>query len=124
MQQWPQDWKRSIFTPIQKKSNSKECSNYHTNHTHLICWQSSAQNSPSQVSPVHEPRTSRCSAGFIKCRGTRDQIANILWMIERGREFQKYIYLCFIDYAKVSDGVDHNKLWEILQEMGIPDHLT
>ena len=63
-------------------------------------------------------------AGFRKGRGTRDQIANIHWIIEKAREFQKNIYFCFIDYAKVFDCVDHNKLWEILQEMGIPDHLT
>ena len=63
-------------------------------------------------------------AGFGKARGTRDQIANICWIIEKAREFQKNIYFCFIDYAKAFDCVDHNKLWEILQEMGIPDHLT
>ena len=57
-------------------------------------------------------------------RGTRDQIANIRWFIEKAREFQNNIYFCFIDYAKAFDGVDHNKLWEILKEMGIPDHLT
>ena len=60
----------------------------------------------------------------IKGRGTRDQIANICWIIEKAREFQKNIYFCFIDYAKAFDCVDHNKLWKILQEMGIPDHLT
>ena len=63
-------------------------------------------------------------AGFRKGRGTRDQIANICWIIQKTREFQKNIYFCFIDYAKAFDCVDHNKLWEILQEMGIPDHLT
>ena len=63
-------------------------------------------------------------AGFRKGRGTRDQIANILWIIEKAREFQQNIYFCFIDYAKAFDCVDHNKLWKILQEMGIPDHLT
>ena len=57
-------------------------------------------------------------------RGTRDQIANIRWIIEKGRKFQKNIYFCFIDYAKTFDCVDHNKLWKILKEMGIPDHLT
>ena len=62
-------------------------------------------------------------AGFRKGRGTRDQIANILWIMEKAREFQKNIYFCFIDYAKAFNSVDHNKLWEILQEMGIPDHL-
>jgi len=63
-------------------------------------------------------------AGFRKGRGTRDQIANICLIMEKAREFQKNIYFCFIDYAKAFDCVDHNKLWRILQEMGIPDHLT
>ena len=63
-------------------------------------------------------------AGFRKGRGTRDQIANICWIVEKAREFQKNIYFCFIDYAKAFDCVDHNKLWKILQEMGIPEHLT
>ena len=63
-------------------------------------------------------------AGFRKGRGTRDQIANIYWIIEKAREFQKNIYFCFIDYAKAFGCVDHNKLWKILKEMGIPDHLT
>ena len=63
-------------------------------------------------------------AGLRKGRGTRDQIANIRWIIEKARDFQKSIYFCFIDYAKAFDCVDHNKLWEILKEMGIPDHLT
>ena len=63
-------------------------------------------------------------AGFRKGRGTRDQIANICWIMEKVREFQKNIYFCFIDYAKAFDCVDHNKMWKILKEMGIPDHLT
>ena len=63
-------------------------------------------------------------AGFRKGRGTRDQIANIHWIIKKAREFQENIYFCFIDYAKSFDCVDHKKLWKILQEMGIPDHLT
>ena len=63
-------------------------------------------------------------AGFRKGRVTRDQIANIRWIIKKAKEFQKNIYFCFIDYAKTSDCVDHNKLWKILKEMGIPDHLT
>ena len=63
-------------------------------------------------------------AGFRKGRGTRDQIANICWIMEKAKEFQKNIYFCFTDYAKAFDCVDHNKLWKILKEMGIPDHLT
>jgi len=66
--------------------------------------------------------TSRCTSGFKKGGGTRDQIDNIHWTIEKAREFQKNIYICFTDYAKASDGVDHNKLWKILR--GVPDHLT
>ena len=68
--------------------------------------------------------TSWCSSWFWKGRGTRDQIANICWIIEKAKEFQKNIYFCFLDYAKAFDCVDHKKLWEIRQEMGIPDHLT
>ena len=63
-------------------------------------------------------------AGFRKGRETRDQIANIRWIIKTAREYQKNMYFCFIDYAKAFDSVDHKKLWKILQEMGIPDHLT
>ena len=74
------------------------------------------------ASAVHELRISRCTAGFRKGRGTRDQIANIHWLMEKVREFQKNI--CFIDSAKAFDYVDHSKLWKVLKEMGIPDHLT
>ena len=88
------------------------------NCTHLTCYQSNTQNSPSQASTVREPPD--VQTGFRKGRGTRDQIANIL----KARQFQKNIYFCFIDYAKAFDCVDHNKLWKILQEMGILDHLT
>ena len=63
-------------------------------------------------------------AGFRECRGTRDQIANICWIIEKARVFRRNVYFCFIDYAKALDCVDHHKLWKILQEMGTPDHLT
>ena len=73
---------------------------------------------------ITEKWTSRCSCGFRKVRETRDQIANICWIIEKAREFQINIYFCFIDYAKTFDCVDNNKLWKILKEMGIPDHLT
>ena len=74
--------------------------------------------------PRHSHELPDIQAGFRKGRGTRDQIANIRWIIKKAREFQKDIYFCFIDYAKAFDYVDHNKLWKILQEMGIPDHLA
>ena len=63
-------------------------------------------------------------AGSRRCRGTRDQTANIRWIMEKAKEFEKNIYLCFMDYAKTCDSVDHNELWKILQQMGVPDHLT
>ena len=94
------------------------------NRTHLTWQQNNAQNSPSQASAVCEPRTSRCSSWIRRGRGTRDQIANIRWITEKARELQKNIYFCFIDYTKAFDSVDHNKLWKILKEMRIPDHLT
>ena len=73
---------------------------------------------------MQNARLDEAQAGFRKGRGTRDQIADICWIIEKVSEFQKNIYFCFIDYAKALNCVDHNKLWKILQEMGIPDHLT
>ena len=112
------------FIPIPKKGNAKECSNYHT--IPLISHASKVMLKILQARPQqyvnHE--LPDVQAGFRKGRGTRDQIANIGWIIEKAREFQKNIYFCFIGYAKTFDCVDHNKLWKILQEMGIPDHLT
>ena len=120
-QQWPQDWERSVFIPIPKKGNAKECSNYHT--IALISHASKVMLKILQARLLqyvnHE--LPDVQAGFRKSRGTRDQIANICWIIKRPREFQKKIYICFIDYAKAFDCVDHNKLWKILKEMGLPD---
>ena len=122
-QQWPQDWKRSVSIPIQKKGNAKECSNYHTialishaSKVMLKILQASFQQYMNRELPDIQ-------AGFRKGKGTRDQTANIHWIMEKAREFQKNIYFCFIDYAKASDCADNNKLWKILKEMGIPDHL-
>ena len=106
------------------KANAKECSNYHTialvSHTSklmLKILQTRLQQYVNRVVPDVQ-------TGFRKGRGSRDQIANICWSIEKARKFQKNIYFCFIDYAKAFDYVDHNQLWKILKEMGIPDHLT
>ena len=123
-QQWPQDWKISVSILIQKKGNAKECSNYHK-----ITLISHASKVMLTVLQARFPQYVNCElpdfqAGFRKGRGTRDQIANICWIIEKAREFQKNIYFCFIDYTKVFDCVDYNRLWKILKEMGIPDHLT
>ena len=122
-QQWPQDWKRSIFIPIQKKGNAKECSNYCT-----ISLISHASKVMLKILQARLPQYVNCElpdvqTGFIKGIGTRNQIANICWIIKKAREFQKNIYFCFIAYVKDFDCVDHNKS-KILQKMGIPDHLT
>ena len=118
-QQWPQEWKKSVFIPIPKKSNAKECSNYrtiafisHASKVMLKILHAKLQEHVNQELPDVQ-------AGFRKGRGIRAQMANICWVIEKAREFQKNV--CFIDYAKAFDCVDHNKLWKILKEMGIPD---
>ena len=109
-QQWPQDWKRSVFIPISKEGNAKECSNYrtialisHANKVMLKILQVRLQQYMNRELPDGQ-------AGFRKGRGTRDQIANICWIMEKARELQKTIYFSFTDYTKASDCVDHNKL--------------
>ena len=123
LQQWPQDWKRSVFIPMPKKGNAKQCSNYcmialisHASKVMIKILQARLQQYMNDELPDVQ-------AGFRKGRGTRVQIANICWMMEKAREFQKNISFCFSDYAKAFDFVDHNKLRNILKEMGIPDHL-
>ena len=108
--QWPQDWKRSVFIPIPKEGNAKECSDYRTitlisnaSKVMLKILQARLQQYVNKELPDVQ-------AGFRKGRGTRDQIANICWIIEKAREFQKNIYFWFIDYAKAFDCFDHNKL--------------
>ena len=115
--------KSQFFIPIPKKEKAKECPNYctialisHSSKVILKILQVRLQQYVNCELPVVQ-------SGFRKGRGTRDQIANIHWIIEKVREFQKHIYFCFIDYVKAFDCVDHNKLWKILKEMGIPDHL-
>ena len=106
------------------QGNAKECSNYgtialisHASKVMLKILHARPQDYMNRDLPDVE-------AGFRKGRGTRDQITNIWWIIEKAREFHKNVYFCFIDYAKAFDYVDHKKLWKILKEMGIPDHLT
>ena len=112
-QQWPQDQKRSVFIPIPKKSNAKECSNYHT--IALISHNSKVmlKTLQARLQQYMNHELPDVQAGFRKGRGTRDQIANICWIIENAREFQKNIYFCFIDYSNAFDCVTHNKLWKI-----------
>ena len=115
-QEWSQDWKRSVFIPIPKKGNAKECSNYcttalisHASKFMLKILQARLQQYVNRELPDVQ-------AGFRKGRGTRDQIANICWIMAKAREFQKNIYFCFIDYDKAFDCVDHNELWKILKD--------
>ena len=123
-QQWPQDWKRAVFIPIPKNGNAKECSHYHiitlishASKVMLKILQARFQQYMNREFPDVQ-------AGFGKGWGTRDQIAEISWIIQKAIEFQKNIYFCFIDSIKAFDCVDHNKLWKILDEMVIPDYLT
>ena len=134
----PQDWKRSVFIPIPKKGNTKECSNY---HTIALISHASKIRSDQLLSPVQlhaskvmlkilqaglqkyvKSELPDIQAGFRKGRGTRDQIAAGSW--KKQESSRKNIYFCFIDYAKAFDCVDHNKLWKILKEMEVPDYLN
>ena len=123
-QQWPQEWKNSVFIPITKKGNPKEFSNYcrialisHASKIMLKILQARLQKYVNCEFPDVQ-------SGFRKDRGTRDQNGNIHWIIKKSRELQKNIYFCFMDYAKGFNCVDHNKLWKILKEKGIADHVT
>ena len=123
----PADLENSaVATGLEKvsfHSNAKECSNYFT--VSIISSPSKVMHKILQVSGEYvNHELPDIQGGFRKGRETRDEIANTCWIIEKAREFQKNIYFSFIDYAKVFDCVDHNKLWKILQEMGKPDHLT
>ena len=117
-QQWPQAWKTSVFIPISKKGNAKECSNCHTialiSHARKVMLKI-LQTRLQQYTDHESPDV---QAGFRKRRGTRDQIVNICWIIKKAREFQKNICFCFIDYDKAFDFVDYNKLWKILKRDG------
>ena len=123
-QQWPQDWKGSVFIPIPEKGNVKECSNYHT--ITLISHASKVMLKILQARLQQYVKWDlpNVQAGFRKGRGTKDQIANICWIIKKVRQFKQNTFFCFIDCAKAFDCVDHNKLWKILKEMKILDHLT
>ena len=116
--------KQVSFHSNPKERQCKECSNYrtvalisHISKVMLKILQARLQQYVNRELPDVQ-------GGFRKGRGTRDQMANIRWIMEKAREFQENIYFCFIDYAKAFDCVDHNKQWKILKEMGIPDHLT
>ena len=115
---------KSVFIPIPKKGNAKKCSNYRTIARISYASKVMLKILQARLQQYVNHELPNVQAGFRKDRGTRDQIANICWIMEKAGEFQKNIYFCFIDYAKAFDCVDHNKLWTILKEMGTPDHLT
>ena len=121
---WPTDWKRSVFIPLWKKGDPTDCGNYRIialiSHTSkillkIIQW---------RLQPYLERELPEVQAGFRRGRGTRDVIANVRWILEKAKEYQKDIYMCFIDYSKAFDCVDHEKLWVTLRRMGIPEHLV
>ena len=108
--QWPQDWKRSVFIPIPKKGNAKECSNYHTISLTAYASKVMLKILQARIQQYLNQELPDVQAGFRKGRGTRDQIANIYWVTEKARKFQKYLYFCFTNYTKAFDCVAHNKL--------------
>ena len=113
------------FIPIPKKGNAKECSNYHTTALISLTGKVMLKLLQTRFQQYMNYELPDVQTGFRKGRGTRDQIANIIhWIMEKEREFHKNIYFCFIKYAKAFDCMDQNKLWKILKEMGIPDHLA
>jgi len=120
---WPEEWKQSVYIPIPKSGNAKECSNYRTialiSHTSKVLLKI-IQGRMEQIVTRELPDV---QAGFRKGRGTRDQIANVRWMWERAREYNQGVFLCFIDYSKAFDCVDHETMWNTLRRMGIPEHL-
>ena len=119
--QWSQDWKRSILIPIPKKGSTKECLNHRTTTLNSYASKVMLKILHSRLQHYMNQELPDIQAGFRKGKGTRDQIANICWIIEKAREFQKNSYLYFINYAKVFafDCVAHNKLWRAHKEMGI-----
>ena len=114
----------TVFIPIPKKGNAKECSNYCTSAPISQTSKVMLKILQARLQQYMNCEIPDVQAGLRKGRETRDEIANICWIMEKAREFQKNNYFCFIDYAKAFDCVDHNKLWKILKEMRIPDHMT
>ena len=113
-----------VFIPIPKKDNAKECSKYSTNALTSHASKVMLKILLARLQQYMNRELPDVQGGFLKGRGTRDQIANTRWIIKKAREFQKNIYFSFIGYAKAFHCVDHNRLWKILKDIGLPDHLT
>ena len=120
-QQWPQDWKRLVFILIPKKGNARECSNYHTIVLISHAGKVMLETLKVRLQQYVNWERSGIQTGFRKGRGTRDQIVNIHWIIEK--QENSIFFFCLIDYAKAFDCGNHSKLWKILKDVGIPDHL-
>ena len=121
--EWPADWKKSVYVPIYKKGGKQECGNYRTialiSHASKVLLRVIQR----RLEVFLIPELPIEQAGFRRGRGTREHIANLRWMMEKAREHQRDLYMCFIDYEKAFDCVDHERLWVILRAMGVPVHL-
>ena len=121
---WPRQWKQSVFIPIPKKGDLKQCTNYRTialiSHASKVLLKVIQR----RLEPIMEASMPDTQAGFRRARGTRDHIANMRWIMETSREFQKEVYACFIDNKKAFDCVDHRKLWDALSVMGVPKYMV
>ena len=120
---WPEDWKKSVYIILPKKGDARVCENNRTialiSHASKILLKVIQK----RLEPYVERELANTQAGFRKGRGCRDHVANIRWMMEAAHEYQQDLYMCLIDYSKAFDRVDHNILWTVLREMGIPEHL-
>ena len=120
--EWPTDWKKSVYVPIYKKGDQKECGNYRTialiSHASKVLLRVTQR----RLEIFLIPELPIEQAGFRRGRGTRDHIANLRWMMEKAREHQRDLHMCFIDYKKAFGCVDHGRLWVILGDMGVPVH--
>ncbi|XP_062859485.1 uncharacterized protein LOC134321608 [Trichomycterus rosablanca] len=120
---WPKDWTRSVFIPIPKKGDVTDCGNYRTIALILHASKILLKILQRRLQPYFDRELPEEQAGFRRGRGTRDVIANIRWIMEKAKEYNKEIYFCFIDYSKAFDCVDHQKLWITMKDMGGPSHL-
>ena len=121
---WPEDWKKSIYLPLPKKGDTTVCANNRTITLISHCSKILLKIIQRRMEQIISRELPQEQAGFRRGRGTRDHIANLRWIGEKAKEFQKKLYMCFIDYSKAFDCVNHDRLWLTLRGMGVPEHLT